>query len=148
LHQVYASERHGRTPFPAEAKCRLQTEKCWGRECSPPCCASVVKQIFIATMIGSWEKECKDVHAVSFSDSSRSTDEFLGVAEFEGLVRGGEEKSKPEPFTHRRVRHPREFQSCLKQTPVPRGRVEQRRASAKDERLLQWCGRIRHPPGT
>jgi hypothetical protein len=36
-------------------------------------------------------------------------------------VRG--RKSKPEPFVHRRVRHPREFQSCLKQTPVPRGKI-------------------------
>ena len=28
--------------------------------------------------------------------------------------------SKPEPFTHRRVRHPREFQPCFGPTPVPR----------------------------
>jgi hypothetical protein len=37
--------------------------------------------------------------------------------------RGRRERSKPEPFTHRRVRHPREFQWCFRWIPVPRGRV-------------------------
>jgi hypothetical protein len=52
-------------------------------------------------------------------------------------VKEQELKSKPEPFTLRRVRHPREFQSCMGSlrcraeglatrlgfTPVPRGRI-------------------------
>ena len=48
---------------------------------------------------------------------------LLGAVEFEALLRGQGKKSKPAPFTQRRVRHPREFQSCFKWIPVPRGRI-------------------------
>jgi hypothetical protein len=36
-------------------------------DCSPACSASVLSHIFIATMIGSREEDCKDLEAVYFS---------------------------------------------------------------------------------
>ena len=75
-------------------------------------------------MIGSWEKECKDVHAVSFSNFSHVADQFLGAVEFRELVRGREEKSKPAPFAN----------------PAKSA------APGKDKRLLQSGGRVGHPP--
>jgi hypothetical protein len=53
----------------------------------------------------------------------RAAEGFSGAVEFWVVVRGQGEKSKPEPFTHPRVRHPREFRSCFRWIPVPRGRV-------------------------
>jgi hypothetical protein len=64
-------------------------------------------------MIGSWEKECKDVDAVSFSDSARATDEFLARRNFRRCfeVRG---EVKSLTFHTPKGSAPREFQSSIK----------------------------------
>jgi hypothetical protein len=54
-----------------------------------------VKHIFIATMIGSWEEEYKDLSAVGFDADWGPGRDFRE-----------REKSKSEPFTKRRVRRP------------------------------------------
>jgi hypothetical protein len=43
-------------------------EECCRADCSPPRSASVLSQIFIGTMIGSWDAEGKDLRAVFFSN--------------------------------------------------------------------------------
>ena len=43
-------------------------EECCRADCSPPCTVPVLDQIFIGTMIGSWDAEGKDLRAVFFSD--------------------------------------------------------------------------------
>jgi hypothetical protein len=94
-----------------------------------------VKHIFIATMIGSWEEEYKDLSAVSFAGIGGG-----GVVFAEG------EKSKPEP-AKRRVRHPREFQLCLKRLrcraarPLPAPGVKPMREISKPKgspSTLDW----------
>jgi hypothetical protein len=82
------------------------------------------KPNFIATMIGRWEKECKDAHAVSFSDFSRAGEQGSAKSPPKGsrsfadfLCRGRSHDpqrisggtSKPAPFKNRRVRHPQKI---------------------------------------
>jgi hypothetical protein len=72
-------------------------------------------------MIGSWEEEYKDLSAVSFSGIGCGGRSF-GQGGISGDARGsGEVKTRT--LNTSKGSAPREFQLCLKLTPVPRGGI-------------------------
>ena len=79
-----------------------------GPSCSLPRSGPILNQIFIATMIGSQQEECKDTRVVFFSNCSHSMDGFLGyggASHFASFDRG-QASQNPNPSHPEGIRHP------------------------------------------